>query len=284
MKDIVAPAKRIALVGLISLIASCSAGNGDGLNENGLPISESAESEEETNPPQSTSGAFTKIQNEILTPECATSGCHNGTTSPLGLNLIDGKAYDKLVGKPSNQVDGLLLVEPSNADSSYLIHKLEGTQDGGAQMPIGKPSLSSEQITLVKKWILDGALEPTDENAEGGEGGAATLSGIQASIFDTQCTSCHSGENPAGTLNLEEGKSFEQLVGRALQFDPDGSILVVANDADQSLLINKLTGEGLGDQQDANYKGQRMPLGGPFLDDLSISKIKDWINSGALNN
>ncbi len=279
------PGKVISIcivVVVTAMLASCNAGSGDGLDENGQTSTEPTVPGTGGTTP--TSSVFTRIQEEILTPECATSGCHNGTTSPLGLNLIDGKAYGKLVNKPSNQVDGLLLVEPSNVDASYLVHKLEGTQGGGAQMPIGRPALSADQIDLIKNWINDGALEPGSDNPDEPGSGNATLSNIQTTIFDTQCISCHSGENPAGTLNLEEGNSRSQLVGRALQFDPDGSILVVPRDADNSLLINKLTGEGLGNEQDVNYKGQRMPLSGPYLNDSEIQQIKDWINTGALDD
>jgi len=256
------------------LISACTAGNGENQAKEPLP-------QEQPDTPQSSS-AFKKIQDEIFTPKCATSGCHNGTASPLGLNLVEGKAYNKLVNKPSNQVDGLQLVESSNIEASYLVHKLEGTQGGGAQMPLGKPPLSTEEIQLIKTWISDGALE----TSSGGDldPTQAKLSSIQSNIFDIHCISCHSGDNPAGTLNLESGMSYDQLVDRPLQFDPDGSILVMKNNANKSLLINKLTGIGLGDPADSNYKGERMPLNGPYLDEASIQTIKDWINAAAINN
>ncbi len=280
--------KKITIAFITGSVAlalfSCSAGNGDGLDENGHPLTVSQSQNGGDDTDNSSNGIFNKIQNEILTPECATSGCHNGTTSPLGLNLIEGKAYGKLVDKSSNQVDGLLLVEASNVDASYLIHKLEGTQGGGAQMPLGKPPLSADQVSIIKTWISAGALKPEEDDEEPDKTLKATLSDIQKNIFDSKCTACHSGENPAGTLSLETGRSFAQLVGRALQFDPESNILVVAGDAVSSFLINKLTGENLGNVSDVNYKGQRMPLNGPYLDSPSVQVIRDWINAGAQDN
>ncbi len=269
---------------LVALLGGCSAGSGTGLDENGRPLSETQHTQSpDTGASGESSSLFTRIQDEILTPECATSGCHNGTSSPLGLNLVAGKAYDKLYEKPSNQVDGLLLVEPSNADASYLVHKIDGSAGGGAQMPLYKPPLSADQIDLVKQWINEGAL-PASASGNQQSLIQATLSDIQKYIFDTECISCHAGENPAGTLNLEKGYSYSQLVGRPLQFDPENSVLVVAGDAENSFLIHKLTGEKLGDVNDSDYKGSRMPLLGPYLDDTKVQVIKDWINAGALDN
>jgi mono/diheme cytochrome c family protein len=271
---------------LVSLaLASCGAGDGSHLDETGKPLSQEEQPAQGPADPDQTSDAFTRIQNEILTPECATSGCHNGTSSPLGLNLIEGKAYKKLVGTKSNQVDGLQLVEPSNALASYLLHKVEGTQSGGQQMPLGKPPLSSEKIKLIKEWINNGALQAASPSKEKDNTDIqATLSDIQKKIFNSDCITCHKGENPAGALNLEPGKSYAQLVGRALQFDPDNSILVVAGSSNDSFLINKLNGTNLGSKNSADYKGQKMPLLGPYLNSQKIQVISDWINAGAANN
>lgn len=273
----------LVIASLTGLLTACGAGSGEGLDANGRPLSENPPDTGEGSSGQPSSDAFTKIQAEILTPDCATSTCHSGSSSPLGLNLAEGKSYEKLVNIPSNQVDGLLLVEPSNADASYLIHKIEGT-GGGELMPLRRPALSKEQIELVRDWIKAGALPPSNEGSETAGAFKSTLSDIQKYVFDIECKDCHSGENPAGDLNLEKSRSYAQLVGRPLQFDPDNSILVVAGDAESSLLINKLNGIGLGDIDDENFKGRRMPLGGPFLEDSTIQIIKDWINNGAEDN
>jgi len=62
---------------------------------------------------------------------------------------------------PSGEVPTLLRVEPGNPDDSYLVQKIEGTASVGAQMPLGGPALSDEQVAAIRQWITDGALETT---------------------------------------------------------------------------------------------------------------------------
>jgi hypothetical protein len=50
-------------------------------------------------------------------------------------------------------------VNPCDAESSYLIWKLEGLPGiQGAQMPLGLAPLSPEQIAGIRAWIEAGAL------------------------------------------------------------------------------------------------------------------------------
>lgn len=95
------------------------------------------------------------IQKNIFTPKC--TQCHSGSGAPRGLNLTKGQARENLVGVASSEVPDLKRVNPGNPDDSYLIHKLEGTQDVGSRMPLGNPPLSQEQIDVIRQWIADGA-------------------------------------------------------------------------------------------------------------------------------
>jgi hypothetical protein len=76
------------------------------------------------------------------------------------MNLSDGQAYANIVNVQSNE-SSLLRVKPSEPDSSYLVHKVQGTQSSvggsGGQMPLGGTPLSQEQINLIRQWITDGA-------------------------------------------------------------------------------------------------------------------------------
>ena len=110
---------------------------------------------------------------------------------------------------------------------------------------------------------------------------ATTLTEIQATVFTPLCSGCHNGSNPAagalpGSQNLTAGNSFANLVGVASHEEPTIR-RVTAGDPDNSYLIQKLEGA-------AGISGQRMPLGGPFLDQATIDKIKSWIAAGAANN
>ena len=130
------------------LLAGCTAGNGEGLDENGGV------------PPVTPPGAsdFQQIQDTIFTPIC--TNCHVGATAPQGLRLDAANSYAALVNVASSEVPGTLRVNPGNPDASYIVQKLEGNQAVGARMPFGGPYLSQTQIDLVRSWIAEGAPPP----------------------------------------------------------------------------------------------------------------------------
>jgi len=63
------------------------------------------------------------------------------------------------VNAPARGRTGALRVIPGDADSSYLIQKLEGTAGiAGRQMPFnGPPYLTSGQLQIIRRWIAIGA-------------------------------------------------------------------------------------------------------------------------------
>jgi mono/diheme cytochrome c family protein len=106
---------------------------------------------------------------------------------------------------------------------------------------------------------------------------AATLSQLQTEVFTPRCSMCHTGGGGSlpASLNLTAGSAFSNLVNVGALQSP-GTARVAPGSATNSYLIRKLEG--------ANIAGSRMPLGGPFLDAATISRVKSWINSGAPNN
>jgi hypothetical protein len=109
---------------------------------------------------------------------------------------------------------------------------------------------------------------------------------IQRTIFNASdpsgrlsCVQCHtdSGRTPTGNLLLIEGRSYQQLVGRASTGKP-GETLVIPGDPDNSYLVKKLEGA-------ADIVGVRMPRSnGPFLTEGQMRVIRRWIAEGAANN
>ena len=79
------------------------------------------------------------------------------------------------------------------------------------------------------------------------------------------CTGCHGG---SGGLTVTSVASL--LTGGA------HGAAVVAGQAANSNLIKKLL--------DPAPFGSRMPQGGPYLPDSTITVLRSWINQGALNN
>lgn len=115
--------------------------------------------------------SFDLMQQKMLTPSCATSGCHASEKDPSfaqhGLVLADGVAYQNLVGvDPKNsaaRTDGLKRVKAFASLESLLYHKLtvatnhhSGKQYGNP-MPLGGQLLSDGQIEFVRRWIEAGA-------------------------------------------------------------------------------------------------------------------------------
>lgn len=99
------------------------------------------------------------IQAKIFTPNC--SGCHTGggQTLPGILNLSNAAAsYISLVGVSSISVPELLRVEPGAAESSFFIHKVEGTQSVGSRMPLRGSKLDDAILQSIRQWVDNGAL------------------------------------------------------------------------------------------------------------------------------
>ncbi|MBJ51907.1 MAG: hypothetical protein CMQ47_09200 [Gammaproteobacteria bacterium] len=114
------------------------------------------------------SATLSDVQNQVFTASC--TSCHSGSSPSQGLNLSEGAAYGNTVNVPSTEVVSLDLVEPGDADNSYLMQKLEGTAQSGATMPNGSPMLSTTLRQLVRDWIDAGAQkDAADTDGDGTE-------------------------------------------------------------------------------------------------------------------
>ena len=115
--------------------------------------------------------SFDLIQDRILTPTCATAGCHaseqDNSFRQHGLVLSEGKTYANLINKLSQQpearAEGMARVKPFNSNESLLYHKLNwdashhSGKQFGSPMPLGSTPLSLGQIEFVRRWIEAGA-------------------------------------------------------------------------------------------------------------------------------
>jgi hypothetical protein len=126
---------------------------------------------------------------------------------------------------------------------------------------------------------LRGQIDPPDSDQFGDPAPTATLTEIQATVFGPRCSGCHSGPtsgNLPGGMNLSSAnESYSALVNvMSLQVSQDR---VEPGDPDNSYLVRKLEG-------DAGIAGNRMPQGGPFLDQDTMNLIRQWVLDGAPNN
>ena len=102
----------------------------------------------------------------ILTANCAVSGCHAGSSPQEGMNLSSGLMFSNTVNVLANETVSttmLMRIRPGQPDSSYLVHKIQGTLvtagGSGGRMPLGRTPLSDGQISTIRSWITLGAIE-----------------------------------------------------------------------------------------------------------------------------
>ena len=106
------------------------------------------------NPTSISSATFAAIQQEVFTPTCAISGCHNGSERP---NLTSAVAYNNIVNVQSAQ--GVDYIDPGNPDNSYLYRKIIGVNIAGRIMPRNGAAFAAAITDSVRTWIENGALE-----------------------------------------------------------------------------------------------------------------------------
>jgi mono/diheme cytochrome c family protein len=153
------------LIGAAGLTA-CGAGSGEGLNEQGMPITDNNGGGNQTE-----AVTLAELQQNIFGAIC--TNCHTGANAPRGLRLdSEDNSYAFLVNQAADEIPDLMRVNPGNPDQSYIIKKLEGTSDiVGGRMPLGGPYLSEAQINQVRSWISNGAPRTgtgLSENKDGG--------------------------------------------------------------------------------------------------------------------
>lgn len=137
------------------LLAGVAAGAGCNGTKDGTPI--------DTGPTDTPT--FTRVQDEILTPSCALSTCHDSAatgTGTTGTSLVlagDG-VYASLVGVPVAELAGETRVVPGDSASSYIVAKVNG-DDGifGGPMPPPFGGLDPQLVQLLVDWIDAGAEE-----------------------------------------------------------------------------------------------------------------------------
>jgi hypothetical protein len=119
-----------------------------------------------TGPTPDLEPTFTSIQRTIFnvtdsSGRLACVLCHTdqGTIPAAGMVLLEGRAYNSLVGRPSTGKPGATRVIPGDPDNSYIVQKLEGHSGiVGQRMPRGNgPFLTEGQMLVIRRWIENGA-------------------------------------------------------------------------------------------------------------------------------
>ena len=131
-------------------LVGCGAGSGEGLDQNGQPLSTGTAA-------TPLAPTLASIQVNVFSVRCAVPGCHGGPTAQQGLRLDPGFSAGNLINVASPRDATLIRVIPGNPDASFIIQKLEGTQTLGDRMPLFGPYLPQTTIDVIRQWIQDGA-------------------------------------------------------------------------------------------------------------------------------
>lgn len=182
----------------------------------------------------------------LLKSNCAKSGCHDAITHEEGIVLDN---YQNVMGSE--------VIKPYDIHDSDLYEAVSENDFDDRMPPSPNTGLSGDQISLIAKWIMQGAKDITC-NASAGQCVTAnvTYSGFVAPLLATYCVGCHSGGAPSGgiTLNTYAGVKAVSTTGRLY-----GAITWAAG-------------------------FQQMPRGSNQLSQCHIDKIKGWIDDGSPNN
>jgi hypothetical protein len=189
---------------------------------------------------------FTRDVLPLLKSNCAKSGCHDVTSHQEDI-ILD--SYENVMASG--------IVIPFDLNSSDMFEVITESDPDKVMPEPPNQRLNADQITLLSKWILQGAKDLScDENAVTCDTTNVTYSGYIAPLLSANCVGCHSGGAPSGNILLNSHAGVQEVA---------------------------LNGRLLGAITWANGY-QQMPKGSAKLSDCKINKIKAWINDGAPNN
>ena len=182
----------------------------------------------------------------IFVSNCAFSGCHDAASAEDGVILTN---YADAVATAD--------VEPFDLGDSELYEVITEDDPDKRMPPPPAAPLTQAQIQVISAWILQGA-QDLDCDPEAGECDTDNVSYAQTvrPVIQTHCQGCHSGNPPAGGIDLSTHAGVETV-------------------ADNGRLYGAI----------AHLDGfSPMPQGGNKLPDCTIEQIESWVNAGAPNN
>lgn len=184
-----------------------------------------------------TSVCFERDVMPIFRSNCALSGCHSDINPEDDLPLT---SYSEIMKK----------IKPFDlADSK--IFKVITRNDDEVMPPSPYSKLTTDQIELIRKWIIEGAKNNTCEEETDCDLSNITYDNSIKSIIANNCLGCHSATSKFGGIDLTNKTNCKNVIN-------NGRLIPS---------IEHKTG----------YSA--MPLGGK-LSQCDIDKIKTWSNEG----
>jgi len=179
----------------------------------------------------------------VFISNCAKSGCHDAASHEEGFVFT---SYETITSKE---------FVPGKPDKTELYKAI--TEDDADDIMPQQPNapLTSEQIALIRTWILQGAPN-TSDCTDNCDSTIFSFSGAIQPMINKYCKGCHNSTLSSGGYNFETHS---------------GVLTAVAS--------NRILGAL---NHEPGYVS--MPRGGTKLSDCEISQFRKWIDNGALNN
>lgn len=183
----------------------------------------------------------------ILISNCSQSGCHNPSSAQDGVILT---SYQNVI----NTAD----VRAFDLDGSDLYEVLVESDPDKKMPPPPEMPLSSSQVNIIARWILQGAqnLSCEEDNTSPCPTDNVSYAQDVLPVLNTYCLGCHSGPAPSGNIRLT---NYNEISALAMSGQLYGVIA-----------------------WEPGYT--QMPFGSTQLDDCFIDQLNSWIQNGAPNN
>jgi hypothetical protein len=193
---------------------------------------------------------FARDVRPILAARC--DKCHGQKTRKADLSLVDWAAFKR--GGESGP-----LIVAGAPDESLLFEMIHS----GSMPPEDEPSMTAEQIGVIRQWIESGADLSGYESAQTVE---VTYADIVPLIL-RRCVMCHGPEYQFGDLDLRQHSLMRQGGKNGAAF--------VAGKPDESLMVTRVVEQLCPPKADIGESGIE-PMTTAELD-----RLKQWIAAGA---
>lgn len=219
-----------------------------------------------------------------------TCGFVNDRDEEIGWGIGDQEMCEMLGMADSSLVMDYGVYTMQEEDPIDGVRQFAGACDGIGFLPNSRQTPPTQEEIAADLYVPDLPPEDTDlpeipECIDTDRSVEAEMPTTLASLDETlfaSCgwSSCHSGPNPAGDLNLEAEDLHSELLDHQSVSDP-GLMLVEPGDAENSVLFRRVA--YCEPQTSSGGTRTHMPYGSPvLLEDALINKLGAWIDGGAL--
>ena len=211
----------------------------------------------------------------------------NATTVDATTFKLERSGGDGMFGNGNDVAITPASVTVPAANTHSAVMSLTGVASANDTYQITLSGSGAAKILDLSGNALDGEYSGTFPSGNGAAGGdfvatftvgtiQATLQSIQDNVFTPICSSCHTGVGTSlpGSMNLSNVTASRAALVSVASVEKPGVQRVAPSSSAASYIVQKLQG-------DPGISGNRMPLGGPFLDQSTIDVIRQWIDAGA---